>query len=346
MDYNKVLGCLLGAAVGDAMGAATETRNREQIREYFGGYVREFLTPPDDTFAHGCRAGQVTDDFSIAYVSCQEMIREGGKASKEAGERALIAWFEVPEFSRFAGPTTKASVYRLLGKEMPLNGAEAFKPGIDNGKGTNGAGMKAAALALFSGGDVDRAIRDTLTVCRTTHDNNIALSGACAVAAATAVALQEGKSLADLIQAGIYGAEKGAELARQEGAAVICGPSIAKRIRKAAELGATAPDMETAMEWLGDLIGSGLMAAEAVPAAFGLVAASGGSAVEGIFGGVNIGDDTDTVATMVGGILGAYEGAEVFPKQYLTIIRDNNRIDIERLAAEIVESVKKEEGYV
>ena len=52
---NKYLGCLLGAAIGDAMGAVTEMRTRKQIEEKFG-YVREFLTPPDDTFARGCEA--------------------------------------------------------------------------------------------------------------------------------------------------------------------------------------------------------------------------------------------------------------------------------------------------
>ena len=52
----KVLGCLLGAAVGDAMGAATETKSTRQIEKTFGGAVREFKTPPQDTLARGRRA--------------------------------------------------------------------------------------------------------------------------------------------------------------------------------------------------------------------------------------------------------------------------------------------------
>ena len=35
--YKKVLGCLLGAAAGDAMGAATDTRNRSQIEKLIVG---------------------------------------------------------------------------------------------------------------------------------------------------------------------------------------------------------------------------------------------------------------------------------------------------------------------
>ncbi len=33
--YNKILGSIAGAAVGDAMGAATETRSAERIKEEF-----------------------------------------------------------------------------------------------------------------------------------------------------------------------------------------------------------------------------------------------------------------------------------------------------------------------
>ena len=38
----KILGGFLGAAAGDAMGAATETRSIDDIREKFGGYVKTF----------------------------------------------------------------------------------------------------------------------------------------------------------------------------------------------------------------------------------------------------------------------------------------------------------------
>ena len=40
--YDKILGCLLGAATGDAMGAATEAKSTGQIKEIFGGRVESF----------------------------------------------------------------------------------------------------------------------------------------------------------------------------------------------------------------------------------------------------------------------------------------------------------------
>ena len=205
--------------------------------------------------------------------------------------------------------------------------------------------MKAAPIALLAKGDINQAIEKAVTVCRVTHNNNIALAGAAAVAAATAAAMKEGADLYDVVKASLYGAVKGDQMGREQGA-TLAGASMEARIRWAVSVAMTQESLDEAIDELADYIGSGLMAVEAVPAAIGLCVAAGGNTVDAICAAVNIGNDTDTVATMVGGILGAYEGAEVFPKQYLTIIRDNNRIDIERLAAEIVESVKKEEGYV
>lgn len=345
MNSDKILGCLLGGAVGDAMGAATEVRTTSQIREQFGGYVREFYTPPDDTFAHGCKRGQITDDFSIAYMNCVEIVANDGRIDEETAKSALLKWYEVPEFKRFAGPTTKASVLALTGETQEETGKETFIPAVDNGKGTNGAAMKASPIALFSDGNVDQAVSDTLRLCSVTHNNNVALSGACAVAAATAQALHEDTTLMEIIEAGVYGAAQGDKLGRISGR-TICGPSIEKRIKKAVELGILAENMNEAIKMIEDYIGSGLMAVEAVPAVFGLIAASKGDLLEAVYAGVNIGDDTDTVATMIGGIMGAYRGASAFPADYLEIIKENNSIDIESLAKRIEEMGKGERDHV
>ncbi|EDQ1305094.1 ADP-ribosylglycohydrolase family protein, partial [Salmonella enterica] len=67
MNKNKVLGCLIGAAMGDAMGAATELRTIEQIKKDFGGWVTDFIKPPADTFGRCNEAAQCTDDFIQGY---------------------------------------------------------------------------------------------------------------------------------------------------------------------------------------------------------------------------------------------------------------------------------------
>ena len=170
---NKYLGCLLGAAIGDAMGAVTEMRTRKQIEEKFG-YVREFLTPPDDTFARGCEAGTVTDDFSLAFTSI-ETILSTSKIDAKTAEMALVRWGAPSNFySRFAGPTTKIAIRKLNGEIVPE--PHDFKLCNDNSKASNGAAMKMSPIALFSHGDVDKAIQIAYTISTVSHHNNISIS--------------------------------------------------------------------------------------------------------------------------------------------------------------------------
>ncbi len=94
---------------------------------------------------------------------------------------------------------------------------------------------------------------------------------------------------------------------------MVAGPSVARRIELAVDIGKRHRHWETAIVDIADIIGSGLHVSEAVPAAFGLFACCPNSAVDAIISGVNIGNDTDTVATMVGAISGAFHGVEAFP---------------------------------
>lgn len=329
----KILGGLLGAAAGDAMGAATETRSRKQIEERFGGRVTKFLTPPEDTFARGNRAGQVTDDFSIAYITLKEIL-EKNEISEETAKQALLKWSDVPEyFDQFAGPTTRAAVLELKGMNA---GQTQFIPVNDNTRATNGGAMKASPIALLSHGDVDKAVGDVITVCKITHDNNISLSGAAAVAAATAAALREGADIYDVVRASIEGARAGDRLGRECGR-TLAGASIETKIKWAVSIAVNSKDLSEAMDEISDYIGSGLMAVEAVPAAIGLCVAAKGKTVDGICAAVNLGNDTDTVATMVGGILGALNGVQSMPDYYLDVIEKENHFNLRRLAEQIME---------
>ena len=335
--YNKILGCLVGGATGDAMGAATEIRSRKQIHEFFGGDVKKFYAPPKDTYARGSKAGQITDDFSVAYVTARRIADNKGVVTKAVAKKALLEWSEVDKwFSRFAGPTTRANIAKMKGTAPDVNKfdpANLFTPVNMNAQSSNGAGMKIAPVALFSGGDVDKVIKIAITVASLTHPNQIALAGSCAVAAATACAMNDDADLFKVVQAGLYGAREGERLGAKyhENA----GASVEERMKLAIWVGLTAKDMDEAIDKLGSLVGSSLAANEAIPAVFGLMVAAKGDTMQGIYGGVNIGDDTDTIATMVGGILGALNGVESLPAKNLKFLEKQNDIELEKLAKDI-----------
>jgi ADP-ribosylglycohydrolase len=57
---------------------------------------------------------------------------------------------------------------------------------------------------------------------------------------------------------------------------------------------------------------------EAVALAFGLLAASRGDFRDAVLGGVNIGRDTDTIAAIAGAILGARQGIDALPREWVS----------------------------
>ena len=203
----RILGGLVLAAAGDAIGAATETRSTALIEERFGGPVRDFIDAPEDTFARGAKAGTVTDDFSLAWCTAMAIAERGGVIDEACAKDALVRWHGLGDyFERYAGPTTRAAVMAMLG--TPMEAPLSFLA-CDNSKASNGGAMKIEAVGYVNPGDWDRAVEDAITICLPTHPYDIALSGACAVAAACAEAVREGADLFSIVKAGAYGAQKG-----------------------------------------------------------------------------------------------------------------------------------------
>ena len=327
--YNKILGSLLAAAVADAMGAATETRSTNQIIDKFGGLVSDFITPPDDVFARGFEKGSVTDDFSLAYCTAKAIIEANGIIDEKTAQDALINWSKTRYYA-LAGPTTVAAVDRMLGKQVDNN--KSFLS-YDSSKGSDGGAMKIGPVGLISHGDVDKAIKDAITICLPTHFNSTALAGACAVAAAVSEALNDNASIDSIVKAGLKGAKQGNDYAVRNNKE-LANPSVYRRIELAVEIANKCNgDMNKAMEDLEAIIGSGLSASEAVPCAFGLFVAANGDAQKAIVAAVNIGSDTDTVATIVGAIAGAY--CSYYDEEKLQIINRVNNYDLKSLAKEV-----------
>jgi ADP-ribosylglycohydrolase len=118
---------------------------------------------------------------------------------------------------------------------------------------------------------------------------------------------------------------------------MMAGPSVARRIELAIQIGEKHASWESAVSELADIIGTGLHASEAVPAVFGILACCGNDPEKAILAAVNIGNDTDTIATMVGSIVGALHGIEALPSNYLPVLNKANKFKLEDLATRVLQ---------
>ncbi|MDH4124315.1 MAG: ADP-ribosylglycohydrolase family protein [Gammaproteobacteria bacterium] len=343
---SKVLGSLVGAAAGDALGAATELRTIEQIKTDFNGWVTTFIAPPQDTFGRCNEAGMVTDDFTQGKYILEAALDHSGEISDEVLRKAFSRWMDYPFYTNFTGPTTRAAMQRIFkDTRQSLQGnVEAGEPTQDvvlvnngNASATNGAAMKAWAASMLSLRTPEQLIAMTHQIAHFTHNNVISVSGSCAISVAVNAALSDGVTLKDVMEAATKGADQGYFYAKQHGAMMMAGPSVARRIELAIQIGKKHASWESAVSELADIIGTGLHASEAVPAVFGILACCGNDPEKAILAAVNIGNDTDTVATMVGSIVGALHGIEALPGSYLPVLNKANKFELEDLATRILQ---------
>jgi ADP-ribosylglycohydrolase len=329
--YDHILGSLAVAGMGDAMGAATEQWSTRDIYAHYGGPVRAFYKPPPDTFsgAEGNELGQITDDTSQMYYLAQTLIDTDGNITTEAWVDCLLRWADESPHVGNMGPTTRLVVEALR------TGGDPYKVGTVGTSNrqtckmgaTNGAAMRVAPAGLVNPGDIEGACRDALTTCLPSHNTQVAISSACAVAAGVAQALTESADVFSVARACLAGARRGEELAAEEGR-LVAGPSVLTRIELAMSLALKATSLEEAMERIEAYIGNSVDAAESVPAAIGLFVFAGGDPIESIVAGTNIGNDTDTIAAMAGALAGALRGFSSLPPDFYATFKEANEREV------------------
>ncbi|MFI3685592.1 ADP-ribosylglycohydrolase family protein [Vagococcus fluvialis] len=335
----RILGSLTMAAIGDAMGAATENLPFDKIRMEFGGPLEELVAPGKTAFAYGNKAGEVTDDFSQIYLISNNVVVNGGEIEKQVIVDSIIEWSNIPQyFNRFAGPTTRSAI------EMYKNGLDEIKalPGavtVDYAsKATNGSAMKIAPAGLFNPGNYEKALKDAIIITKVTHDNSLAISGACAVALSVSESMKETATMDSIIEAGLLGAKKGEEEGKKN-SRYVAGPNVYRRMELALEIANGSGTKSEKLLKLYEVVGSGLHISEAVPCAYGILALNKETPYQATIDAVNIGYDTDTIATIVGAMTGALVKEDNFKEKLETIEKANN-MDLRGLASKIEELVK------
>jgi ADP-ribosylglycohydrolase len=326
-----ILGSLAAALIGDSMGCATETMTPERTLQQFGGKVSGFQDPPEGTFAAGRKQGQLTDDSTQMLEMAYAIIECDGVLTPEAVVKHLLHWADDAEmFGRFTGPSTRKAINLLREGKSPYETGRFTLGGLIS----NGAAMKVAPLGLAHPGDLDSAIRDATIMCIPTHNTDVAYAGAAAIAAGIAAALVPGANQLSVVDACLYGIRQGYKIGKEK-AQVIAHPSMEERARIAIEIAIAEPEFDTACSRLAAIIGCGLPIMEAVPVSIGLFVAARGDPNQTILGAVNMGDDSDTVATIAGAISGAFAGIERLNSDWYRTIEEVNELQLAPIAEKL-----------
>jgi len=218
-------------------------------------------------------SGATSDDTALTLLVCEHLAQERGLGDPARFLESLAARAEsIPGL----GPSTTRAIehFKLTGRPDT------------SGSNTNGAPMRALPVGwALPPSAVGRRREWTLALTRMTHSGPQALTAACVMAACASWAI-EGASPALLLDVAI-------EEAGAAGAAVGGDTAVADALRA---LGTG--------QWLPPPAGITLDPAETVTAVLHCCLSAGGDLVPAIRLAVGLGGDTDTVAALVGGLLG------------------------------------------
>ena len=323
-------GCLLGGAVGDALGAEPEFMTLEEIRDQFGpAGVRDYAV------AYG-RRGAITDDTQMTLFSAEGLIRAWVRQQTRDGvgivqvvRHAYLRWLltqgEAPRTGDVGRDGWLFAVPALHSRRAPgMTCLYALREGWDaplvaenDSKGC-GAVMRAAPFGLFAPlGDAAAVFRHAAEAGALTHGHPSGYLSAGHLAA-TAAGLREGLALRPAL------AQADAILARQKGHEETTAALAASY--RLADHGPPSPE---ALEGLG----GGWVGEEALAIAV-CCALTAENFSEGVLRAVNHSGDSDSTGAIAGNLLGALWGEAAIPAAWLAELE--LRADIARLADDLL----------
>lgn len=298
-EKSKYIGCMLGSAIGDALGKQNEGVNREVILKR--GYINDYGRAPEGSPGEALREGQYTDDTEQMLVLAQSLIACSGFDAKDFANRIAKWGLDIrtdPSRRRLLGPSSSWAIEKLN------SGISWKESGSD--VPSCGSAMRIAPIGLFFN-DIHEVEKKAVLSSIPTHKSKSAVAGAVAVAVAVRCAL-DGCDRFEIIK-------KTCELTSNHEIA------LANKIEYSLELRNELPD--TVLPQLG----TSFYVYDTVPCAFYFFSRYFEEPRRAVIEAVNAGGDTDSIGCITGALCGALYGIDCFPKKWIDGLENKQLVE-------------------
>lgn len=215
---DKVLGCLYGGAIGDALGTPAEWYLPDEIQECYG-YITDFVENWDGPSDIGKGDGRYTDDTHMVQLLGRTYMEHGDHLEAfEFAKRLVPMISDELRWMPGYGKEMKL-VERLFYPEkwlfmrLTLANADPRQGGIGNMVNC-GAAMYAAPVGIVNAGDPQRAYDEAINVF-SAHQQSYGLEAAAVIAACVAEAFKPDASVDSIVDIALSLAKEGTHTAIQ-----------------------------------------------------------------------------------------------------------------------------------
>lgn len=285
----KFKGCLLGAAIGDALGMPNESTS-PNLKKMKYGYRRPYKNHPNE----GLNPGQYTDDTQVMILVAT--LLADGKYNEERYSTALRELYAQGKL-RFPDGSVSAVCEQTIKENIPRKGVKST---------TSGCIPLAIPFGLTFP-DMNEGCERAVRACNVTHTHPAAHA---AVSTFVTLIYHTLHDTSDPV-------EKALEKAKAEDEV------LGGKIKKALAMEKEGTDTETALL----KIGNDVSVFQTLPVAIFLIKRYSHPS-DLLTVAANVGGNTDTIGLICGAYLGAAKGIDSLPADLLDGLEDKQRIEL------------------
>ncbi|MEU4329121.1 ADP-ribosylglycohydrolase family protein [Nonomuraea dietziae] len=339
---DRATGCVAGAAVGDALGGATEGWTPEQITQRYGGTV-EGVVPPFNADWRNARPiapyhkgdGHITDDTLMTHALIRVYQKAGAHLDAYSMAEHMVPemmgekqW--IPELEADALPLQRVFLAeKWIVARLHYGHNDPREAGVGNIVNC-GAAMYVAPVGIVNAGDPDAAYAEAIDLTGA-HQSSYGREAAGVMAAAVAEAMRPGASADSVVATATRLAKDGTRAAIE---------AVCSRARDFGHWEGSFEGLRAAMrpydtvadtyrdQGLGARRPSRVHSIEELPLALAFLLIAKGDVRDTVLGGVNYGRDADSIASMGGAIAGALGGLSAVPSDWVEQIGTASRTDL------------------
>lgn len=340
---DRALGVLVGSAVGDALGGATEGWTTTQIRERYDGWVTGIVSPFNADWRHARPIapyhkgdGHITDDtlMTHALVDVYAQRRDHLDAYAVAEDLVPLLIGErrwIPELEADALLLQRVFLAeKWLVARLHYGHVDPREAGVGNIVNC-GAAMYIAPVGIVNAADPAGAYAEAIEIA-SAHQSSFGREAAGVLAAAVASAMTDGATARSVVDAALAVARDGTRAAIEAVAEAASGvhewreaiPVLRAAVQPYDTVG---PDYRSPS--LDARRPSRTKAIEELPVALGMVLVADGDYEAAVLGGVNYGRDADSIASMAGAVCGALGGRRAVRNDWHDRVAEASRTPLE-----------------
>lgn len=291
---------VLGAAIGDAMGCPVEFLSLEQIHKQYGpAGVTDYVLLKNKS---GTICAPYTDDTQMSEAVIKGLLDDS--SSLDAAMQSIALHFIEWERNPQGGHRAPGNAC-IQGSKQLAQGIHWSKAGGETAGGC-GSVMRAYPFGLFFHDDINAAEEWSVEHSKLTHRDPIALAACASMSVGIALCLHK-KSVDDILLAMIEAASRYSS-------------ETSFMLEKASST--TANKESTMKNWY-----EGWAAHEAITLSAYLFKLYSDDPKTAILTAANTPGDSDSIASLVGSLCGAYNGVESLPAHWIEKLERNRQLN-------------------